>query len=115
MPEEWDVVKLSGVMREPLKNGINKNKEDFGFGTKMVNVLDIFCPFLVDNTNLGRINVSSKEIERYRLKTGDVLVVRSSLKKEGVGLATLQIPTGWLTISRPCEKQGCQRNRLNNR
>jgi type I restriction enzyme S subunit len=40
IPSDWDVKEL-GVIGE-LKNGINKEKEDFGFGFPMVNLMDVF-------------------------------------------------------------------------
>jgi len=89
IPEDWEVVRLEQLMEEPLKNGINYTKSDFGFGTKFVNVLDIFCESVIDNKKLNRINISQKAINNYKLKTGDILIVRSSLKREGVGYPAL--------------------------
>jgi len=114
IPEEWGVRKLTELLDEPLRNGVNKNKEDFGFGIKFVNVLDVFCPFIIDNSKLRRINATSEEVDRHRLRSGDILVVRSSLKKDGVAYPALfeedsepVIFAGFLIRIRPNKKVVC--------
>lgn len=89
IPEDWEVKKL-GDFGE-LKNGINKDKEDFGFGFPMVNLMDVFGINKVHKNNfkLGLVNANERDIREYSLKKGDVLFVRSSVKAEGVGLTTL--------------------------
>lgn len=89
IPKEWRNEKLADILEEPLKNGINKNKEDFGFGTKFVNVIDNYCFDAIDTNKLERINLSEKEIENYSLKPGDITVVRSSVKASGVAYPAL--------------------------
>lgn len=71
-----------------FKNGINKSKEDFGFGVPFVNLMDVFGkPFLTQSA-FGLVNASAKEIDSYNLIKGDVLFIRSSVKPEGVGEAS---------------------------
>lgn len=85
---EWQVKEL-GTFGE-FKNGINKNKSDFGFGYPFVNLLDVFSkPKLTSNHNFGLINSTLVERNLYRLRQGDVLFVRSSVKPEGVGLTSV--------------------------
>jgi len=86
IPGEWQVRRL-GEFGE-FKNGLNKGKEDFGFGTKFVNISDVYLPRL-DTDNLGRMNATSSEVESYRLEVGDILFDRSSVKLEGVGYPTV--------------------------
>ncbi|WP_312346387.1 restriction endonuclease subunit S [Chryseobacterium binzhouense] len=89
IPEEWQVKKL-GELGE-FKNGINKDKEDFGFGIPMINLMDIFGINILNNSNIfnSLVNASASDIENYNLKKGDVIFVRSSVKPTGVGLTTL--------------------------
>jgi len=90
IPEDWEAKELAYL--GDFKNGINKNKEDFGFGFPFVNLLNVFGKNRISYTeNLGLVN--SNEIERsiYNLKEGDVIFVRSSVKPEGVGLTTVVI------------------------
>ncbi|MDH5767804.1 MAG: hypothetical protein OEZ31_02435, partial [Nitrospirota bacterium] len=89
LPEGWRWVRLGEVLKEPLKNGLNYSKEDFGTGVRFVNVSDVFCPLVINFTKLDRINISPRDTEKYHLKTGDILIVRSSLKREGVAYPAL--------------------------
>ncbi len=87
IPEEWEVVRLEDVAE--FKNGINFKAEDKGDnGILTVDVLNMYGGSIYINTNnLYRVNKSVKE--DYLLKNGDILFVRSSLKQEGVGWASL--------------------------
>lgn len=91
LPSGWRWVRLGEVLKEPLKNGLNYRKEDFGAGIKFVNVLDVFCPANINTTKLDRINIPTKDVGKYQLRTGDILIVRSSLKREGVAYPALFI------------------------
>jgi restriction endonuclease S subunit len=73
------------LFAEPLKNGVNFSKEQVGEGTKFVNVGDLFVPKYINLDRLERVNISAKEIESNKLIDGDILFVRSSVKKEGAG------------------------------
>ena len=85
---EWEE-KTLGEMGD-FKNGINKSKEDFGFGHPFANLMDVFGIAKVsDTTNFGLVNSNSSDRDQYDLLEGDVLFVRSSVKPSGVGLTTL--------------------------
>ena len=81
--EDWDLIKLG--QKGEFKNGINKGKEDFGFGVPFVNLMDVFGKTVLTEDNFGLVNASEKEVKQYELKKGDVLFIRSSVKKSGVG------------------------------
>ncbi|MDZ5031620.1 restriction endonuclease subunit S [Clostridium perfringens] len=87
IPNEWDIVALGEIGE--FKNGINKSKEDFGFGCKFVNIQDAYYGNIVKNDLLERINVNDKEKEIYKLENDDIILVRSSVKPEGVGYPIL--------------------------
>jgi len=88
IPVEWEVVELDNL--GSFKNGLNKSKEDFGFGTKFINISDAY-PSTLDTLNLSRVHVNEKEIKQYKLEYGDIIFVRSSVKPSGVGYPTLFI------------------------
>jgi len=92
IPVDWELVKLGTVSN--LKNGINFKKEQKGdAGILTVDVLNMYSiDIFVDPTNLYRVNIDLDSKEEYILKRGDILFVRSSLKKEGVGWASLFKP-----------------------
>lgn len=72
-----------------FKNGINKDKKDFGFGYPFVNLMNIFGKPIIKRQNFELVNASQGDLKNYNLQKGDVLFVRSSVKKAGVGLTTL--------------------------
>jgi type I restriction enzyme, S subunit len=89
IPEEWEVKSLGEVGQ--FKNGINKDKEDFGHGFPFVNLMDVFGipKVTAAKVDFGLVNSNPAEQKLYELKAGDVLFVRSSVKPDGVGLTTL--------------------------
>jgi type I restriction enzyme S subunit len=89
IPVDWEVKKLGEIGE--LKNGINKDKSDFGFGFPMVNLMDVFGinKIFKNNLNLGLVNANERDIKEFSLRKGDVLFIRSSVKPSGVGLTTL--------------------------
>jgi type I restriction enzyme S subunit len=87
IPTGWQEIKLADI--GDFKNGVNKSKEDFGHGFPFVNLMDIFGFSSIKHKKFSLVNVSDNELENYNLKKGDILFVRSSVKPEGVGLATL--------------------------
>jgi type I restriction-modification system DNA methylase subunit/restriction endonuclease S subunit len=87
-------VTLESLFREPLKNGVNFTKEQMGLGCQVVNIKDLYTSQYVAVSNLDLIDISSKEIENNKLEDGDILFVRSSVKKEGVGCSAVYRDTG---------------------
>lgn len=89
IPVDWEVKKL-GELGE-FKNGINKDKDDFGFGSSMVNLMDVFGKnYLEKSMEISSlVNATENELENYNLLEGDVIFVRSSIKPTGVGLTVL--------------------------
>lgn len=90
IPMDWEVKKLGEVGE--FKNGINKTNEYFGFGSPLVNLMDIFGRTKIEtNLNFGLINSNEAEKKLYNLIKGDVLFIRSSVKPSGVGLTCVII------------------------
>jgi type I restriction enzyme, S subunit len=83
------MVPLAEVCREPISNGIFKTRDEFGSGTKLVNVKNVYTDFRVHPVELERVNASSEEVERFSALSGDVIFNRSSLVFDGVGHACL--------------------------
>ena len=87
IPKDWDV-SMMGEIGE-FKNGINKDKDEFGYGYPFVNLMDIFGKSEIKNKDFALVNATKKELSEYCLLKGDVLFVRSSVKPVGVGLTSL--------------------------
>jgi type I restriction enzyme S subunit len=85
--DEWQDFTLNSF--GDFKNGINKSKDDFGFGYPFINLMDVFGKSSIKpsikNEVFGLVNASDNELSSYNLLKGDVLFIRSSVKPEGVG------------------------------
>jgi type I restriction enzyme S subunit len=84
IPKGWETIKLGSIGE--LKNGINKDKSQFGSGTPLVNLIDVFGRAVVPTAVSTLVQANTAEKRHYSLLAGDVLFVRSSVKPEGVGL-----------------------------
>lgn len=88
IPEDWDVVKVGEIFR--FKNGLNKEKRFFGYGTPIINYMDVFNnPTLKVESIVGRVEVSVKELESYKVCKGDVFFTRTSETVEEIGIAAV--------------------------
>ncbi len=83
IPLNWNACVLSKI--GIFKNGINKEKNSFGFGVPFVNLMDVFGKSRVINNSFSLVDANENEIQTYDLRKGDILFVRSSVKPEGVG------------------------------
>ncbi len=86
LPEGWGWRKLGDIAR--LKNGINFDSSQVGKGVLTLDVFNMFSnninPLLTD---LYRVDTILSD--EYILQKDDILFVRSSVKKEGVGWPTV--------------------------
>lgn len=77
IPDAWEITKLGKLY--DFKNGLNKEKEFFGYGTPIINYMDVFNFTSLDNENIkGKVFLSDSEIERFNIKRGDVFFTRTS-------------------------------------
>lgn len=87
MPDEWEIKRLGEFVS--LKNGLNFGKEAKGdSGTAVIDVLNMFGENIYAVT-AGLYKINNTMDSDYLLQKGDILFVRSSLKKEGIGWASL--------------------------
>lgn len=90
VPEHWGVKRLRRVISAPLVNGIFKKKEEFGEGTLLVNVFDVYQnDFRIKFGSLDRVRCDTNEISSYQVLPGDLFFVRSSLKQEGIAVVAV--------------------------
>ncbi|MBZ5672358.1 MAG: restriction endonuclease subunit S, partial [Acidobacteriia bacterium] len=79
--QRWPKKPLGDVSQ--LKNGINFTSSQKGRGTLTVDVLNMYSEGVyVQMDGLYRVDVQPKD--EYQLQAGDILFVRSSVKREGV-------------------------------
>jgi len=89
IPVEWRVKNLEECYAEPARNGLYKPKEFYGSGQKMVHMPQMFRGLLVDVQSAVCVDVDRSEIDRFGLKTHDLLIARRSLVLEGAGRCSL--------------------------
>lgn len=87
VPKGWEVTQLGKV--GSFKNGVNKSKDDFGFGVPFINLQDVFGHWEIKYSDFDLVNATNEEVKNYDLKKGDVLFIRSSVKPSGVGLTSI--------------------------
>jgi type I restriction enzyme, S subunit len=90
VPEHWRRYRLRHLAASGLSNGLFKKKDEFGSGVLLVNVFDIYRnDFSVSTDGLERVQATSSEVSTFGVKPGDIFLVRSSLKREGVARAAI--------------------------
>lgn len=86
VPEHWEISRLKHILDMPMRNGLFKKKDQFGSGSLLVNVTDLFVENNFINTdNLESVQTTFDERKAYKVNYGDLFFVRSSLKLEGIG------------------------------
>ena len=87
---EWVEYKLDSLLK--FKNGINASKEDYGYGYKFINVLDIIQnDFITYDKIRGEVNVSKEIFEKNLVQYGDILFQRSSETRDEVGQSNVYL------------------------
>lgn len=72
-----------------IKNGINKSKEYFGKGNKILNYMDVNKSVKNDENSIkGLIQISDEEYERYNVQNNDLFFTRTSETSEEIGLTS---------------------------
>lgn len=82
-PKGWKLVELREVLAEKSVNGAYYPKEAYADdGTRMVHMADAFYG-TVDLNRTKRVNAPAEDMEKYSLRSTDILVSRRSLNYEG--------------------------------
>jgi len=93
---KWEIISLKHLLE--FKNGLNASKEDYGFGIKFINVLDILeNDYIIYDNILDYVNASEDQIKNYDVSYGDILFQRSSETREEVGM-----PNVYLDLDKNC-------------
>lgn len=81
---EWTQTNLYALSVDGFTNGVFNDPNKVGSGYKLVNVKDMYNGDFIDTESLSRVEISKKEFDRNRVRSGDILFTRSSLVKEGI-------------------------------
>lgn len=69
-----------------LKNGVAKPAKYFGYGNSIIGLMDVFGSNSISKkqNEFDKVYLNSKEVSEFKLIKGDTLIIRSSVKREGV-------------------------------
>ncbi len=85
LPDNWNRAQLKDVCASEPQNGAFIKNPEFGSGVPFVNVKDIYRDIVVDLNVVERLLCDEISARKYALKDDDILFVRSSLKRDGIG------------------------------
>jgi len=90
MVKDWENTTIGNLFT--FKNGLNKSKEFFGQGTPIVNYMDVYKNRGIHAEQiLGRVTLSTEEINRFDVQKGDVFFTRTSETPEEVGYSSVML------------------------
>lgn len=86
----WDVVELSSLLRERASNGFFAKNDEYKTdgNAKVMWLGDIINRRYSNTKDLKQVDVTDTQLNKFRVKYGDLLFCRSSLTKEGIGKAS---------------------------
>lgn len=88
MVNPWDTTLIGDFLE--FKNGLNKGKTFFGYGTPIVNYTDVYKKRgLKTNDVRGRVFLTVDEIRRFEVRKNDVFFTRTSETPDEVGLTAV--------------------------
>jgi type I restriction enzyme S subunit len=88
LPSGWTLTPVGDLLK--FKNGLNKGKAYFGYGTPIVNYMDVFKHAGLRRADVhGLVHVTNSEKQAFSARKGDVLFTRTSETPEEVGISTV--------------------------
>ena len=81
---DWQEKKLGDLISIPISNGVFCNPKKKGTGKKIINVINLYNDFVIDEDSLELLNIDEKEFKANQVHQGDLFFTRSSLKLEGI-------------------------------
>ncbi len=71
-----------------FKNGLNKEKEYFGYGNKILNYMDVNKNTVINGSEIsGKVNCTNSELDRFSVTSNDLFFTRTSESSEEIGLS----------------------------
>lgn len=85
----WKEVRFGDLYSEPSRNGLTRPRSSRGSGFKMINMGEIFGHDRIGCIPMERVQLSPAEIERFSVRTLDLVFARQSMVAEGAGKCSL--------------------------
>jgi len=84
--EEWQEFELGELLA--FRNGLNTEKENFGQGVPFVSYKNVYSGGIVTAKFLSQsVSLSTVEVERFSLRSGDILFTRTSETPDEIGFS----------------------------
>ena len=90
---KWQIVPFERLYLTESRDGLTRPKRVRGMGYKMVNMGELFEYERLSNQPMELVPLSASEIEKFSLKSGDLLFARQSLVLEGAGKCSIVLST----------------------
>lgn len=88
MVKPWETTTIGDFL--DFKNGLNKGKEFFGYGTPIVNYTDVYKNRGLRKADIrGKVCLTPDEIHRFDVRKHDVFFTRTSETPEEVGMSSV--------------------------
>lgn len=88
LPSGWTLTPVGDLLK--FKNGLNKGKAYFGYGTPIVNYMDVFRHAGLRRADVqGLVDVTYAEKQAFSARKGDILFTRTSETPDEVGISTV--------------------------
>lgn len=88
IPEGWESRPIGDFLE--FKNGLNKGKEYFGYGTPIVNYMDVYHHRGLHASDIeGQVSLEREEIRRFIVRKGDVFFTRTSETPDEIGISSV--------------------------
>ena len=75
-PKGWKTIALENVIRSGLQNGLYKPASSYGDGVRILRIDSFYGGRIIGLDALKKLRLDESEIEKYGLKTGDVVINR---------------------------------------
>ena len=108
--EAWEKCKLKDLY--DIKTGLNKEKEYFGYGIKILNYMDVNKRVCNEENNIfGLVEVNTIEKDRFSVRNNDLFFTRTSETSNEIGLTSVYkgnnidlVFSGFILRARPKKK-----------
>ncbi|MBZ9859700.1 hypothetical protein [Mesorhizobium sp. CA12] len=92
-----------------FKNGLNKEKKYFGYGTPIINYMDVFHNNCITKSDVcGLVSLTPAERENFSARRGDIFFTRTSETSDEIGMSAALVDdlpngvfSGFLLRARP--------------
>lgn len=88
---EWTHSNLLELSQNGFSNGVFNDPKKVGKGYRLINVLDMYIPSTIDDTQLSKVDIDTAEFKKNKVEHGDIFFTRSSLVKGGIAYSNVYL------------------------